>query len=104
MVEQQSKILSVSHQCRLLSVSRSSVYRVRAGVENDFNLEPMNEIDRQYLDMPFYGSRKMTAWLRLQGFPVNRKRVQRLMRKMGIEAICQKPNTSRPHPEHHIYP
>jgi putative transposase len=104
LVDRQGKVLSVSAQCGLLSVNRSSVYRVRVEVENDLNHELMKEIDRQFLEMPFYGSRKMTAWLRQKGYPVNRKRVQRLMRKMGIEAIYQKPKTSLPHPEHRIYP
>jgi putative transposase len=61
-------------------------------------------IDRQYLRTPFYGSRRMTAWFRTQGHMVNRKRVQRLMRLMGIEAIYQRPRTSTPATEHRIYP
>ena len=61
-------------------------------------------MDRQYLKTPYYGSRRMTAWLRTQGHRVNRKRVQRLMRAMGLEAIYRKPNTSKPAPEHRIYP
>jgi putative transposase len=59
-------------------------------------------IDRQFLEMPYYGSRKMQAWLRQEGY--GRKRVQRLMRKMGLQAIYRRPNTSKPHPEHRIYP
>jgi putative transposase len=61
-------------------------------------------IDRQYLRTPFYGSRRMTAWLQTQGHMVNRKRVQRLMGVMGLEAIYQRPHTSRPAPQHRIYP
>jgi putative transposase len=69
-----------------------------------YELELMALIDRQYLRTPFYGSRRMTAWLQTQGHVVNRKRVQRLMRLMGIEAIYQRPRTSRPAAEHRIYP
>jgi putative transposase len=64
----------------------------------------MRLIDEQYLTAPFYGSRRMVAVLRRDGWTVNRKRVRRLMRLMGIEAIYQKPNTSRPHPDHKVYP
>jgi len=64
----------------------------------------MRLIDEQFLETPFYGYRKMTAHLRRQGWQVNEKRVQRLMRKMGIMAIYQKPNTSKSHPEHLVYP
>ena len=64
----------------------------------------MAGMDRQYLKTPYYGSRRMTAWLRTQGHQVNRKRVRRLMRAMGLEAIYRKPNTSKPAPEHRIYP
>ena len=60
----------------------------------------MTLIDRQYLRTPFYGSRRMAAWLQTQGYMVNRKRVQRLMRLMGLETIYQRPHTSRPAPEH----
>jgi transposase InsO family protein len=61
-------------------------------------------IDRQYLARPYYGSRRMAAWLATQGHPVNRKRVQRLMRVMGLVAVYQRPNTSKPTAAHKIYP
>ena len=61
-------------------------------------------MDRQYMKTPFYGSRRMTAWLRSQGRQVNRKRVRRLMRLMGLEAVYRRPNTSKAHPEHKVYP
>ena len=64
----------------------------------------MREMDRQYLDTPFYGSRRMRAWLDRQGIPVSRKRVQRLMRVMGLRAIYRRPRTSQPAPEHRVYP
>ena len=69
-----------------------------------YELELMALIDRQYLRTPFYGSRRMAAWLQTQGHTVNRKRVQRLMQRMGLVAIYQRPRTSRPAPEHRIYP
>ena len=95
--------LSVVKQCRLLQLSRSAVY-YRPTPANPADLELMAGMDRQYLKTPYYGSRRMTAWLRTQGHQVNRKRVQRLMRAMGLEAIYRKPNTSKPAPEHRIYP
>lgn len=64
----------------------------------------MRLIDEQYLQTPFYGSRRITAWLQKQGYEVNRKRVQRLMRLMGLEAIYPKPRTSQPGSEHVVYP
>ena len=95
--------LSVVKQCRLLQLSRSAVY-YRPTPTNPLDLDLMAGMDRQYLKTPFYGSRRMTAWLRTQGHQVNRKRVRRLMRAMGLEAIYRKPNTSKPAPEHRIYP
>lgn len=95
--------LSVVGQCELLGLNRSSVYYQPVG-ESALNLELMRLIDQQYTKAPFYGSRRMAAWLQRQGYDVNRKRVQRLMRLMGIEAIYPRPNTSRPNEEHKIYP
>ena len=95
--------LSVVKQCRLLQLSRSAVY-YRPTPTNPLDLDLMAGMDRQYLKTPFYGSRRMTAWLRTRGHQVNRKRVRRLMRAMGLEAIYRKPNTSKPAPEHRIYP
>ena len=94
---------SVAAQCRLLKVSRSSVYWRPAAVSDD-DLLLMRGIDELYLATPFYGSRRMVAALRRDGWDVNRKRVRRLMRLMRIEAIYQKPNTSRRHPDHIVYP
>ena len=103
MVERVEPRLSIVRQCRLLELSRSSVYYRPAPVSAE-DLRLMLLIDRQYLKTPFYGSRRMAAWLRRQGHPVNRKRVQRLMRLLGLQAIYQKPNTSRPAPESRIFP
>jgi putative transposase len=97
--------LSISRQCDLLGLPRSSYYRPRAFTfESTTNLELMRLIDEEFLRHPFYGSRKMRDYLNRQGFSVNRKRVQRLMRLMGIESVAPKPNTSRPSREHKIYP
>ena len=103
MIDRAHPTLSISRQCHLLEVSRASVYRRPAPVSAD-DLRLMELIDRQYLARPFYGSRRMAAWLATQGFPVNRKRVQRLMRLMGLVAIYQRPNTSKAAPEHIKYP
>ena len=103
MIDRAHPTLSISRQCHLLEVSRASVYRRPAPVSAD-DLRLMELIDRQYLARPFYGSRRMAAWLATQGHPVNRKRVQRLMRLMGLVAIYQRPNTSKAAPEHTKYP
>ncbi len=97
--------LSVSRQCELLSLSRSSYCRAgHPAFESDENSEFMRLIDEEFLKHPFYGSRKMRDFLRRRGFSVNRKRVRRLMRVMGIESVAPKPNTSRPTTDHKTYP
>jgi putative transposase len=102
MIEQPNP-LSLSRQCQLLGLSRAALY-YRPVAVSDYELELMALIDRQYLRTPFYGSRRMTAWLRTQGHLVNRKRVQRLMGLMGLEVIYQRPRTSRPAPGPRTYP
>jgi putative transposase len=103
MVERANPVLPVSQQCRLLAVSRAAVYRKPAAV-SAADLAIMALIDRQYLARPYYGSRRMAAWLATQGHLVNRKRVQRLMRLLGLAAIYQRPNTSKPAAAHKVYP
>lgn len=95
--------LSLSRQCDLLSISRSSFYYVLKG-ESPENLTLMRRIDELFLKYPFYGSRQMVRQLRREGVGAGRHRVRRLMRLMGLEAIYQAPRTSDPHPEHRIYP
>ena len=73
-------------------------------MEGEENEEIMKWIDRQYLETPFYGSRRMTICLKRDGYEVNRKRVMRLMQKMGLAGQAPGPNTSKPHPEHKVYP
>ena len=95
--------LSIRRQCALLGVARSSVYRRRqAANDNDAGL--MRRIDELFTSWPFLGSRRMTEMLRAEGRSVNRKRVQRLMRKMGIAALGPKPRTTKPGPGHKIFP
>ncbi len=95
--------LSLSHQCRLLSISRSSLYYAPRG-ESPESLALMRRIDELFLKYPFYGSRQIVHQLRREGVRVGRHRVRRLMRLMGLEAIYQAPRTSAPHPAHRIYP
>lgn len=95
--------LSLSRQCAILSISRSSLY-YRAKGESPENLALMRRIDALFLKYPFYGSRQMARQLRREGHSVGRHRVRRLMRTMGLSAIYQAPRTSVPHPEHRIYP
>jgi putative transposase len=95
--------LSITRQCDLLNISRSSWYYEVLG-ESAENLELMRLIDEQFMEEPSYGVRQMARHLRRKGYWVNRKRVWRLMRKMGLMAIYQKPDTSKPHPEHKTYP
>jgi putative transposase len=95
--------LSVARQCELLGLSRSTCYYA-AVPETAANLRLMRVLDEQYLHTPFYGSRQMTVCLQRQGYDINRKRVQRLMRLMGLEAIYPKPRTTVPGVGHTIYP
>ena len=103
MIDREEPKLSLVPQCAFLGISRSSLYYLptEAGAED---LELMALIDQQYLKTPFYGSRRMTAWLRNHGHQVNRKRVRRLMQLIGLEAIYRRPNTSKPNPGHKVYP
>jgi len=103
MVDSRAADLSISCQCRLLSISRSSFYYRSKPIKTD-DLDLMRLIDEQYLKTPTWGSRSMRNHLRRLGYKINRKRVQRLMRLMGMEAIYPKPRTSQRHPEHKIYP
>jgi putative transposase len=103
MVDPAESRLSIARQCRLLDIQRSSFYYKAKPVKAE-DLELMRLIDEQYLKAPCWGSRSMRNHLRRLGYKINRKRVQRYMRLMGLEAIYPKPRTSQPHPEHKIYP
>lgn len=103
-IEDDHPDLSVNRQCALAGVARSSYYYQPRRTESAENLRLMRLIDRMYLKRPFYGSPQMTGWLRDLGHLVNHKRVERLMRVMGLHAVVPGPHTSRPHPEHRVYP
>ncbi len=97
--------IPITRQCELLSLPRSSYYRPsEMGCETAENLLLMDLIDREFMRHPFLGSRKLTAYLRRLSHDVNRKRVQRLMRKMGLESLAPKPNTSLGNKAHKVYP
>jgi putative transposase len=103
MVEPNHPDLSMVKQCALLDISRSSLYYRPKGPSQE-DLALMKLMDHQYLATPFYGSRRMTAWLQRQGHQVGRKRIRRLMRTMGLQAIYRRPRTSQPGAGHKVYP
>jgi putative transposase len=103
MVEARNKQISLRRQCELLGLHRSGLY-YQAQEESDENLQLMNQLDEQYTHTPFYGVRRMTAWLRQQGKAVNEKRVRRLLRKMGLQAIYPKPHLSQAGLGARVYP
>ena len=103
MVEKGHPALSVTVQCRLLSIPRSTFYHAPRS-ETAENLALMQRIDEQFLQTPFYGVRQMTWHLRAEGETVNPKRIRRLMRLMGLMPIYQKPNTSAPAKTHKVWP
>jgi len=94
---------SISRQCEMLGIRRSSYYYRAKPIKPD-DLKLMRQIDEMYLQDPTLGSRSISRQFKRQGQKVNRKRIQRLMRLMGLEAIYPKPRTSRPHPQHRVYP
>jgi len=103
MVEPEHPRLSVVRQCELVSISRSGFYH-RPGGETPLNLELMRLVDAQFLETPWYGSRQMARHLRRDGHMVGRKRVLRLMARMGLAPIYQRPRTTVPHPGHRVWP
>ena len=103
MIEPEHPQLSVVRQCELVSISRSGFYHRPAG-ETALNLELIRLIDVQFLETPWYGSRQMARHLCREGYVVGRKRIRRLMAKMGLAPIYQRPRTTVPNPEHQIFP
>ena len=103
MIESQEREVTVKRQCELVGLARSTSYYKPRG-ESDENLSLMRRMDEIYTDHPFYGVRQMTRVLRREGDRVNPKRIRRLMRLMGLEAQCPKPNLSKPAPGHKVYP
>jgi len=98
-----SEKLSIRRQCELLRISRSGLYYEAESTSAE-ELALMRRIDELHLKYPFYGSRKLSEVLKSEGYDANRKRIQRLMRIMGLEAMAPKPKTSEPHPEHAVFP
>ena len=103
MVMRNDSALSLSRQCRLLSIGRSSLYYTPGG-ESPETLALMRRIDALFLKYPFYGARQMVLHLRREGVRIGRRRAGRLMRLMGLQAVYRAPRTSDPHPEHRVYP
>jgi putative transposase len=103
LIEPEHPRISIARQCELVGLPRSSFYDDAHG-ERAKNLQLMHLLDEQYTRTPFYGIRRMTVWLRQQGYAVNPKRVARLLRTMGLETIYPKPRLSQQHPERRIYP
>ena len=96
---------SIRRQCELVGLPRSRYYRKSGdGRESAENIVLIRLIDEEYNRHPFYGTRQMRNWLRRQGYKFNRKRIQRLMRKTGLQSITPKPNTVMAAPEHKAYP
>ena len=98
MIDADHPTLSIARQCELISLSRASYYRsveTEIGTETPENLELMRLIDEEYTRHPFYGSRQLRNYFRRQGRVVGRKRIQRLMRLMGLVSVAPKPNTSK---------
>jgi putative transposase len=103
LLDSHDTVFSFRQQCDLLGLNRSSVYYQPRGV-SALDLELMRLLDEQYTQTPFYGVKRMTAYLRRKDYCVNPKRVRRLLRLMGLEAVYPKPDTSKANPEHKVYP
>ena len=103
MIDSDHKSLSIARQCKLISISRSGFYYQPSG-ESELNLTLMRLIDEQHLQTPFYGARQMARHLRREGYVVGRKRIRRLMQKMGLCVVYQRPRTSIPAADHEIHP
>ena len=105
MIDPMHSNLSIARQCKLISLPRSSYYReAQTNTESEGNLALMQLIDEEFMRHPFLGTRKMRDFLRGKGYHINRKRVQRLMQKMGLESLAPKPNTSLANKAHKVYP
>jgi putative transposase len=103
MIETDHPKLSIVRQCELVAISRSGFCHRPAG-ESTLNLELMRLIDEQFMATPWYGSRQMARYLRREGHVAGRKRVRRLMARIGLAPIYQRPRTTVLHPEHRKYP
>jgi len=109
LIEPENNQIPISHQCALLQINRSTVYRRLSSPETDLGMNPkdlaiMNQIDRIYVKRPFYGIKRMTWQLNQNGLVINHKRVARLMGVMGIQAVFPHPFTSKPNENHQTFP
>ena len=102
LIDPEYAMIPFYRQCELLDITRSSYY-YQSERDDRYNLVLRNRIDEQFTKTPFYGVPRMTAWLNLQGYPINPKRVRRLMRAMGLEAVYPEPRLSQSHAEHKKY-
>jgi putative transposase len=103
MIDSDHPSLSIARQCQLLSISRSGFYYQPSG-ESELNLTLMRLIDEQHMRTPYYGARQMARHLRREGYVVGRKRIRRLMQKMGLCVVYQRPRTTVPAADHEVYP
>ena len=103
MIDSGHPSLSIARQCELVGISRSGFYYQPSG-ETELNLTLMRLIDEQHMRTPYYGARQMARYLRREGYVVGRKRVRRLMQKMGLCVIYQRPRTTIPAADHEVYP
>jgi putative transposase len=103
MIRKDNTDLSLTRQCKLLKISRSSIYYTPVGFD-EATIDLMHEIDRIFTKYPFFGSRQISAYLPQSGLSAGRHRVRRFMKIMGLQAIYKGPNTSKKHPQHPVYP
>jgi putative transposase len=103
LLEPEHKELSVRQQCSLLGINRSNVYYVKKPLD-DVVLKLMRVVDEVYTQYPFFGTRQMVNYLRLMGYDVGRTQIRSIYEKLGLRALCPGPHTSKPHPEHKVYP
>jgi putative transposase len=103
LLEPEHERLSVRKQCEILDINRSNIYYVKKGVDRA-TLDLMRLIDEIYTKYPFFGTRQMSSYLRLNGHDIGRERVRSIYSKLGLHALCPSPHTSKPHPKHKVYP
>jgi putative transposase len=103
LLEPEHKELSIRRQCEILRINRSNIYYVRKPIDTE-QLKLMRVIDEVYTQYPFFGSRQMVSYLRPMGYDIGRSQVRSIYEKLGLRAICPGPHTSKPHPEHKVYP
>jgi putative transposase len=103
LLEPAHEILSIRQQCELLDINRSNIYYVKK-VPDEEELKLMRKVDEIYTEYPFFGTRQMVNYLRLRDYDVGRSLIRSIYKELGLRAICPGPHTSKPHPEHKVYP